>query len=172
MPPAPARPPRSTAAVTTAWGNVTSRTYSGTTATLTYDLLDHFLSWNAGSATRALRLRRLGQPCPAAHDQRSGTTRRCYAFGLEEHAYSATWQRAPRPVLLLPGGRLLGTLDSSSQHLFYLTDALGSVLASFSNVTSTAASRATRCLDPTATSAITRGRSTPPRASPGSTTTA
>jgi len=30
------------------WGNVTSRTYSGTTATLTYDLLDHFVTWNAG----------------------------------------------------------------------------------------------------------------------------
>ena len=31
------------------WGNVTSRTYSSTMATLTYDLLDHFVNWNAGS---------------------------------------------------------------------------------------------------------------------------
>jgi hypothetical protein len=36
------------------WGNVTSRTYSGTTATLTYDLLDHFVSWNAGSSNQDL----------------------------------------------------------------------------------------------------------------------
>ena len=31
------------------WGNVTSRTYSGTTSTLTYDLLAHFASWNNGT---------------------------------------------------------------------------------------------------------------------------
>ncbi len=32
-----------------AYGNVSSRTYSGTTATLSYDNLDHFTEWNAGS---------------------------------------------------------------------------------------------------------------------------
>jgi len=36
------------------------------------------------------------------------------------------------------GGRLLGSLDNSSKTLFYLTDALGSVLASFSNVANSA----------------------------------
>jgi YD repeat-containing protein len=36
------------------WGNVTSRTSNGTTATLSYDLLDHFVSWNASSANREI----------------------------------------------------------------------------------------------------------------------
>jgi hypothetical protein len=36
------------------WGNITSRTYSTTTAILIYDLLDHFVSWNAGSANKDL----------------------------------------------------------------------------------------------------------------------
>ena len=72
------------------WGNVTSRTYSGTTATLTYDLLDHFVSWNAGSANKDLYvydasgtrvLRRTTNGC--------GTTMTVYAFGLEQHTYAA-----------------------------------------------------------------------------------
>ena len=72
------------------WSNVTSRTYSSTTATLIYDLLDHFVSCNAGSAnkdlyvydasgTRVLRRTTTG----------SGTTMRVYAFGLEQHTYAA-----------------------------------------------------------------------------------
>ncbi len=72
------------------WGNITSRTYSSTTATLTYDLLDHFVNWNAGSTnkdlyvydasgTRVLRCTTTG----------SGTTMRVYAFGLEQHTYGA-----------------------------------------------------------------------------------
>ncbi|HTK05722.1 MAG TPA: Imm1 family immunity protein [Ktedonobacteraceae bacterium] len=35
-----------------AWGNVTSRFYAGTTATLSYDALDHFTQWNAGSTNQ------------------------------------------------------------------------------------------------------------------------
>ncbi|HEY4383050.1 MAG TPA: hypothetical protein VGN34_01060 [Ktedonobacteraceae bacterium] len=34
------------------WGNVTSRTYNGTTATLSYDLLDELVNWNAGSSSQ------------------------------------------------------------------------------------------------------------------------
>ncbi len=62
------------------WGNVTSCTYSSTTSTLTYDLLDHFVSWNAGSNNKDLYV-------SDASDTR--VLRRCYSFQhhLERHLH-------------------------------------------------------------------------------------
>jgi hypothetical protein len=70
------------------WGNVTSRTSSGTTATLTYDLLDHFVSWNAGAANKDLYVYDAsGNRVLRRATNSSGTTMTVYAFGLEEHSY-------------------------------------------------------------------------------------
>jgi hypothetical protein len=71
-----------------AWGNVTSRTTSGTTATLSYDLLDHFTSWNAGSTNKDLYIYDAsGNRVLRRTTTSSGTTMTVYAFGLEEHSY-------------------------------------------------------------------------------------
>jgi len=70
------------------WGNVTSRTTSGTTATLSYDLLDHFTSWNAGSQSKDLYVYDAsGNRVLRRTTTSSSTTMTVYAFGLEEHSY-------------------------------------------------------------------------------------
>ncbi len=53
------------------WGNVTSRTFSGTTGTLTYDLLDHLTQWYASCyQPGAIPLRLLGPARVAPFHQR------------------------------------------------------------------------------------------------------
>ncbi|MGZ3624911.1 MAG: hypothetical protein ACXWPS_10680 [Ktedonobacteraceae bacterium] len=132
-----------------AWGNVTSRTYSGTTATLTYDLLDHFVSWNAGSNNTELYVYDgSGNRVLRRTTNGSGTTMKVYAFGLEEHTYTSTGSHSSDLYYYDLGGRLLGTLDSSSNTVFDLTDALGSVLASFSTVASSAAIKGNQVFGP------------------------
>jgi YD repeat-containing protein len=91
-----------------AWGNVTSRFYSNTTATLSYDALDHFTQWNAGSnnfeqyvydssGTRVLRRSTNG----------SGTSMTVYAFGLEDHSYSSSGSNTGNTYYYSLAGRLL-----------------------------------------------------------------
>jgi len=46
------------------------------------------------------------------------------------------------------GGRLLGSLDNTGKTIFYLTDALDSVLASFSNVAQSAAIKGKQVFGP------------------------
>ena len=122
------------------WGNVTSRTYSSTTATLTYDLLDHFVNWNAGSNNQELYVYDAsGNRVLRRTTTSSGTTMTVYAFGLEEHTYTSNGTHSGDVYYYTLAGRLLGTLDGSGNTVFDLTDALGSVLASFSNVDHSAA---------------------------------
>ncbi len=132
-----------------AWGNVTSRTYSGTIATLTYDLLDHFVSWNAGTNNKELYVYDAsGTRVLRRTTNSSGTTMTVYAFGLEEHNYyNAGGHRADLYYYSL-GGRLLGARDNNGKTTFYLTDALGSVLASFNNVASSAAIKGNQVYGP------------------------
>ena len=138
--PVPASPGRSTPAATTTGATSPAAPTVAPPLTLTYDLLDHFVSWNAGSnnndlyvydgsGNRVLRRTTTG----------SGTTMKVYAFGLEEHTYTATGSHSSDLYYYTLAGRLLGTLDSSSNTVFDLTDALGSVLASFSNTDKSAA---------------------------------
>jgi RHS repeat-associated protein len=56
-----------------------------------------------------------------------------YAFGLEEHSYFNTGGHKGDLYYYRLGGRLLGALDNTGKTTFYLSDALGSVLASFSS---------------------------------------
>jgi hypothetical protein len=55
-----------------------------------------------------------------------------YAFGLEEHSYFNSGGHKGDLYYYSLGGRLLGALDNTGKTTFYLSDALGSVLASFS----------------------------------------
>jgi hypothetical protein len=76
------------------WGNVTGRTYSGTTATLSYDLLDHFTKWNVSSTNKELYVYDAsGNRVLRRSTTSSGTTMTVYAFGLEEHGYGGAGVR-------------------------------------------------------------------------------
>jgi uncharacterized protein RhaS with RHS repeats len=97
------------------WGNVTSRTYNSTTATLTYDLLDHFVSWNAGSQSKDLDVYDAsGSRVLRRTTTSNGTTMTVYAFGLEEHTYfNAGAHKADLYNYNLGG--LLGSLDNTGK---------------------------------------------------------
>jgi RHS repeat-associated protein len=121
-----------------AWGNVTSRTYASQTATLSYDLLDHLTQWSVSSSnqeqyaydasgTRILRRSTNG----------STTTITVYAFGLEDHLYTSSGTNQANTYYYSLAGHLIGALDSSGT-TFYLTDALGSLLTSFTNTAGSA----------------------------------
>ncbi len=131
-----------------AFGNVTSRFYSGTTAALSYDALDHFTQWNAGSnnfeqyvydasGTRVLRRSTNG----------SGTTMTVYAFGLEDHSYSSSGSNTGNTYYYSLAGRLIGKWDGTNT-TFYLVDALGTPQASFSNVANSAALKGNQVYGP------------------------
>ncbi len=116
-----------------AFGNVTGRTFSGTTATLSYDNLNHFTEWNAGSTNQEWYLYdALGNRVLRRFTNSNGTTIIVYAFGLEEHNYSGAGAHQNDTYYYSLGGRLLGALDGNGT-TFYLTDTLGSILASFNN---------------------------------------
>ena len=107
---------------------------------LTYDQLDHFVSWNAGANNKDLYVYDAsGTRVLRRTTTSSGTTMTVYAFGLEEHSYTATGSHSSDLYYYALAGRLLGTLDSCSNTVFDLTDALGSVMASFSNTDKSAA---------------------------------
>ncbi len=115
------------------FGNVTSRTFSNTTATLSYDNLNHFTEWNAGSTNQEWYVYdAAGNRVLRRFTNSNGTTMIVYAFGVEEHNYSGAGAHQNDTYYYSLGGRLLGALDSNGT-TFYLTDTLGSILASFNN---------------------------------------
>ncbi|HLL80600.1 MAG TPA: RHS repeat-associated core domain-containing protein, partial [Ktedonobacteraceae bacterium] len=122
-----------------AWSNVTSRTYSGTTATLTYDLLDHLIKWYASATNQEQYVYDAnGERVLRRSTSSSGTTMTVYAFGLEEHTYTGSGTLLSSTYYYSLAGKLIGALDANGT-TFYLTDALGSLLASFSNTANSAA---------------------------------
>ncbi len=86
------------------WGNMSSRTTSGSTGALSFDGLDHLMRWNAsfgstnneewymydGTGNRVLR----------RYINSSGTTLVTYPFGLEEHTYGSSGTDQGRQLLL------------------------------------------------------------------------
>jgi RHS repeat-associated protein len=116
-----------------AFGNVTSRSTGGTTGTLSYNLLDQLTKWFVSttnqeqyvydsSGTRILR----------RSTNSTGTTMTVYAFGLEEHVYSGAGVNQGNTYYYSLVGRLIGAKDANGT-VFYMTDTLGSILASFTN---------------------------------------
>jgi YD repeat-containing protein len=68
------------------------------------------------------------------------TTMTVYAFGLEEHLYSGTGTNQGNTYYYSLAGRLVGELTGTTPKTnIFLTDPLGSVLATFSNTAGTAA---------------------------------
>jgi RHS repeat-associated protein len=125
-----------------AWGNVTSRTYSGSTATLSYDQLDRMVEWQ-NSTTNAQEwylYDASGNRVLRRSTSNGTTTLTTYPFSSEEHTYSGTGTLQSSIYYYRLGGRLIGDLTGSpAQTNLFLTDALGSVLATFSNTATTAA---------------------------------
>jgi RHS repeat-associated protein len=121
------------------WGNVTSRFYNGTTATLSYDALDRLTEWNAGVNSQEWYVYdALGNRVLRRSTNGSGTTITTYAFGIEEHNYTGSGVNQSNQYYYALSGRLLGSSNGTST-TFFLTDALGSVLASLSNTAGSAA---------------------------------
>lgn len=120
------------------WGNVTSRFSSGTTATLSYDALDQLTQWSAGTNSEQYVYDALGERILLRSTSGSTTTMTVYAFGLEEHTYTGSGTNQSNIYYYYLGDRLLGESNGTSTS-FFLTDTLGSVLSSFSNVAGSAA---------------------------------
>ncbi len=102
------------------WGNVTSRTYSGTTATLSYDLLDHLTKWNVSSSNKEFYVYdAAGNRVLRRFTNSNGTTILTYPFGIEEHQYSSAGSNLWNTYYYFLAGRLLGSLDGNGTQ-FYL----------------------------------------------------
>jgi RHS repeat-associated protein len=114
-------------------GNVTSRTFSGSTATLSYDLLDRLTKWFVSSTDKEqYAYDASGNRVLRRSTTSSSTTIIVYAFGLEEHQYSSSGTNQWNTYYYSLAGHLIGSLDGNGT-TFYLTDALGSLLTSFTN---------------------------------------
>jgi len=115
-----------------AWGNVTSRYFSGTTGTLSYDNLNHFVEWNVSSTNQEWYVYdAAGNRVLRRSTNGSSTSLIVYAFGLEEHNYSSSGTNQWNIYYYSLGGRLIGEMNANNTY-FLLTDALGSILSSIS----------------------------------------
>ena len=122
-----------------ALGNVTSRTYKGTTATLSYDNQDHLTEWNAGATSQEWYVYDgAGQRVLRRSTNGSTTSLTVYAFGQEEHSYTSTGSNQGNTYYYTLVGHLLGKSDGGST-TFYQTDLLDSVVADWSNTAGSAA---------------------------------
>jgi len=107
--------------------------FSGTTATLSYDNLDHFTEWNAGSTNQEWYLYDAsGQRVLRRFTTSSSTTILTFPFGLQEHQYNGTGTNGHNTYYYFLGGHLIGSLDNNGTR-YYLTDALGSILSDITN---------------------------------------
>lgn len=121
-----------------AFGNLISRTYNGMTATLSYDTLDRLSQWNAGSTNQTWYAYDASGQRVLQRGTTSGTTMTIYAFGLEEHVYDGSGNHQSDTFYYPLNKRLIGALTSTGTQ-FYLTDTLGSVVSTFSNMAGSAA---------------------------------
>jgi RHS repeat-associated protein len=125
-----------------AWGNVTGRSYNGTSETLAYDELDRLVKDSLGSGTNDyFAYDASGNRTVQRATSGSTTTLTVYAFGLEEYQYSGTGTLQNQTYYYSLGGRLIGELSglTTLTTTFLLTDALGSVVAAFTNTKGVAA---------------------------------
>src|SRR5579885_3147562 len=162
-----------------AFGNVTSRTYNGSTATLSYDQLDQLVQWNAGANSQEWYAYDLGGNRTLRRSTTgSGTTITVYAlpfrlptphsrlpsvrqaarksFGLEEHVYSSSGSPQSSTYYYPLGGRLIGELQGSSTQ-FFLSDALGSIITTFNATAGSAAVQGNQLYGPYGTSRYSQG---------------
>ena len=142
------------------WGNATSRTYNGTTTTQTVDLLDQLVKWVNGTTQKQwYAYNTSGERTVLRSTNGSSTTMTVYAFGAEEYSYDGSGNVQSSTHYYDMGSRLIGELTGSgtpSTDLF-LTDALGSVLTTFSNVQNSAAVQGNQTYGPYGTGQYSQG---------------
>ena len=116
------------------WGNETSRTYDGLTATLSYDLLNHLVEYSAsgtGSNQEFYAYDANGNRILKRSTSAGTTTLTVDIFGLDEYTYSNAGAQTGQLHYYSIAGHLIGAFDGS-KIVSYLTDGLGSVLLCFS----------------------------------------
>ncbi|HEU5381384.1 MAG TPA: RHS repeat-associated core domain-containing protein, partial [Ktedonobacteraceae bacterium] len=124
------------------WGNMTSRTYNGVTATLSYDTLNHLVQWSAGSAGQQQYVYDAsGQRALTRTASGSAPGMTVYAFGLQElqyHTDGTPVGGTSNSYYYSLGGQIIGKFDGANT-IFFISDGLGSIVASFSNTAGSAA---------------------------------
>ncbi len=130
------------------WGNETSRMFSGTTGALSYDGQDHVVRWNAGATNEEwYAYDGAGQRVLRRTTNSSGTSYIVYAFGVEEHAYDASGTNVGNTSYYTLAERPIGELTNTGTQ-FFLTDTLGSVVSSFTNISGGAAVKGNQAFGP------------------------
>lgn len=138
------------------WGNVTTRMVNNTSATLSYDVLNDFVQWTSGNNNEWHVYDASGQRTLRRSTGGSGTTMTVYAFGLEEYVYDGAGNAQSNLHYYYLGGRLLGSSSGTSTQ-FFVTDALGSVLSTFTVVGGSAVVQGNQLYGPYGNSRYTQG---------------
>src|SRR5579885_2983931 len=114
------------------WGNQTSRTYNGVTATLSYDALNRLVAWQSSSgASEQTVYDASGERVLTRSTNLGTTTLTVSAFGLQELFYTGTGTLTSQTGYYSLAGHLVGSTNGSVT-TYYLTDAEGSLLTSLS----------------------------------------
>ncbi|MHB8595880.1 MAG: RHS repeat-associated core domain-containing protein [Ktedonobacteraceae bacterium] len=131
-----------------AWGNVTGRSYAGASSTQTFDMLNRLTKWFVGSTSKEYYgYDATGDRVLRRSVSGGATAITVYAFGSEEYTYDGTGNLQSSTHYYSLGGQLVGALTGTSTNLF-LTDALGSVLESLSNIAGSAAIEGNQTFSP------------------------
>ena len=140
-----------------AWGNVTGRTVNSTSATLSYDGLDHLTKYDAGSNGQEQYIYDTsGERVLRRSTSGGSTSMTVYAFGLEEHLYSGSGVHQSDTYYYNLGGMLIGEFDGTNTNMF-LTDALGSVIETISAAPNSAAVQGNQVYSPYGSSRYQQG---------------
>ncbi len=139
------------------WGNVTGRTVNSTSATLSYDGLDHLTKYDAGSAGQEQYIYDAsGERVLRRSTSAGSTSMTVYAFGLEEHLYSGSGVHQSDTYYYSLGGMLVGESTGTNTNMF-LTDALGSVLETISATANSASVQGNQVYSPYGSSRYQQG---------------
>ncbi len=142
------------------WGNATSRTDNGSATTQTFDLLDQLVKWASGTTQKQwYAYNTSGERTLLRSSNGSATTMTVYAFGAEEYSYDGSGNLQSSTHYYDMGGRLIGELTGGGTQSIdlFLTDALGSVLTTFSNVQNSAAVQGNQVYGPYGTQPYNQG---------------
>lgn len=111
------------------WGNENYRSYNGVTASLFYNEFNWLTEYNAGSHGQEFYAYDASGNRVLTRSISGSTTLTVYPSGREEYDYSGTGSLTSQLHYYSLAGHLIGAFDGTNT-IFYLTDALGSVLLS------------------------------------------
>ena len=116
-----------------AWGNQTQRIYNSAIDDLSYDALNHLVEWNVdnNSSQEFYVYDADGERVLTRSTSAGTTTLTAYPFGLQELTYSGGGTHQSQIDYYTIVGHLIGWSNGTST-TYDLTDALGSVVLSFS----------------------------------------